>query len=145
MGLMDPPGTGAVACPSLGTVPPHAAPVPAESGALGGGLLSSLISTLDSISGTASEDEGGPRARGEGVRQGVIDVDAREVADALDVTSILASTDLVGGDVEPCLDGSVECPVPWSAMGSGSNGSEGSGSEGDGGSAPAATAVQQQQ
>lgn len=43
----------------------------------------------------------------------VIDVDAA------DVVSMLASTDLEGGDLPDCPDGSEECPIPWEAMASG--------------------------
>lgn len=101
---------------------PPSLPGPDLGGALGsGGLLGSLgslISTLESVSGaTSGSDEEGKNGGGNGGRIGgpgpIIDVDAA------DVVSMLASTDLEGGDVPNCPDGSEECPIPWEAMVSG--------------------------
>ncbi|PRW56322.1 K(+) efflux antiporter chloroplastic [Chlorella sorokiniana] len=88
------------------------------------GSLGSLISTLESVSGTASgsDEEGKNSAPGaaNGGRlgaAGAIDVE-------VDVVSMLASTDLEGGDVPFCPDGSEECPIPWQAMTSGEEAAE---------------------
>lgn len=105
-------------------------------GVLGGGLLSSLMSTLESVSGAS---QGSLEA---------IDVEASRVR-------VLASTELEGDGVvrtacETLPDGSELCPVPWDAMSS-SSGDESDGEqEASGGEvvvapAPAPAAAAQQQ
>lgn len=118
---------------------------------LGSGLLSSLISTLESVGGTtsSSEDEAAaaPAALGSGAFGSTLDDAVIEA----DVVSILESTDLEGGDVDIVLppecvtapDGSEQCPVAWGAMSSGDEAEDAqAGAAGAGGAAAAATAAQ---
>ncbi len=104
--------------------PTHHSHPPSLSADMGGSLgsggllgsLGSLISTLESVSGatSGSDEEGGKNGApgASGAAGGVIDVE-------VDVVSMLASTDLEGGDVPFCPDGSEECPIPWENMVSG--------------------------
>lgn len=101
---------------------------------LGSGLLSSIISTLSSGGTLDSVDEGGEAPGARSAAAAVVvaqrgaaadaDVEAGVYSMVNDMVSVLASSEL-DPDEDGCApDGSVDCPVPWDAMVSGSSDAE---------------------
>ena len=142
------PGT---ACrPVVVHLPPPSPSVCADLG--GGGLLSTLISTLESVGsmsaveGGSSEDEGTPPTGGKAAAAAAAAAGASAAAAAAtaaslsfgpepDVASMLSSLD----SQEECPDGSTACPVPWSDVSGSSSDDEAAAADG---SAPAAITKQ---